>query len=53
MNFSLDLSGKSVFWLKPKIGLAKSYHYLKKPLQEIEPVIQEYYDEFISELTQL
>jgi len=41
--------GEAKFWLEPEIKLAKSYYYSSKQLKEIELVIQEHCDEFISE----
>ncbi len=41
--------GEAKFWLEPEVSLAKNYHYSAKQLSGIEAVIQEHYDEFVSE----
>ncbi len=40
--------GEAKFWLEPKIEVAKSYHYSKRQLKEIESLTKVHYDELIS-----
>lgn len=40
--------GEAKFWLKPDIGLAKNYHYLREQLKDIKKLIEEYCDELIN-----
>ena len=39
--------GEAKFWLKPQIELAKNYNFSKKQLNEIEKIIETYYNDFI------
>ena len=40
--------GETKFWLEPQIELAKNYKLSKKQLNEIETIIEENYEKFIS-----
>ncbi len=40
--------GEAKFWLKPDIELARNYNFSRKQLKEIEIIVEEHYDEFIS-----
>ena len=40
--------GEAKFWLEPEIKLAKSYHYSKIQLKEIESLIEAHKNELIS-----
>lgn len=40
--------GEAKFWLKPVLQLAKSYRYNRNQLKEIESIIEEHHNEFIS-----
>ncbi len=39
--------GEAKFWLKPQVELAKNYKLSRKELNEIEKIIDEYYETFI------
>ena len=41
-------NGEAKFWLEPQVELAKNYKLSRKELKEIEKIIEEHYDEFIS-----
>ena len=41
-------NGEAKFWLEPQVELAKNYKLSCKELKEIEKIIEEHYDEFIS-----
>ena len=40
--------GEAKFWLEPQIELAKNYKLSRKQLNEIEKIIEENYEKFIS-----
>ena len=39
--------GEAKFWLDPQIELAKNYKLSRRELDEIEKIIEKYYDEFV------
>ena len=39
--------GEAKFWLEPQIELSKNYNFSKKQLNEIETIIEKYYEDFI------
>ena len=39
--------GEAKFWLDPQIELAKNYKLSRKELNEVEKIIEEYYEDFI------
>ena len=43
-----ELSGAVQFWLKTEIELAKNYNLSRKRLREIEAIIEEDHDEFLT-----
>lgn len=40
--------GEAKFWLAPELQLAKSYHYNRHQLKEIESLIEEHYHDLVS-----
>lgn len=44
----VSANGEAKFWLEPELQLAKSYHYNRYQLKEIESLIEEHYHELIS-----
>jgi hypothetical protein len=47
-NHVISADGEAKFWLTPEIELAKNYRFSRIQLKQIESMIEEHLDEFIS-----